>query len=178
MESLDAYACAAQWHCGRVYRPRTQTHPYAPQVGAAAPMNDTSPAAVHRARWLKWPLILLALAGVGAFLWQALPGGAYPTDLSRVGAGRPVLVLAHDTNYVGSAEVMELMNGIRGDYDGRVDFLVAHLALADAQVFAERHAARDGTVLLFAADGRRVGVVHMPQNADELRRALAQAFGP
>jgi hypothetical protein len=32
-------------------------------------------------------------------------------------------------------------------------------------------------VLLFAADGRRVGVLHQPQSADELRRALAQAFG-
>jgi hypothetical protein len=140
-------------------------------------MNDTPPAAGRFPRGLKWPLILLSLAGVGAFLWQALPRGAYPTDLSRVGAGRPVLVLAHDTNYVGSAEVMELMNGLRGDYAGRVDFLVAHLALADAQAFAARHAASDGTVLLFAADGRRVGVLHQPQSADELRRALAQAFG-
>lgn len=140
-------------------------------------MNDT-PSAARRPRWLKWSLMLLALAGLGAFLWQALPRGAYPTDLSRIGAGRPTLVLAHDANYVGSASVMELMNRIRGDYAGRVDFLVAHLAMDDAQVFAARHAARDGTVLLFAADGRRVGVVHMPQNADELRRALAQAFGP
>ncbi len=140
-------------------------------------MNDTSPPAARRFRWLKWPLILLSLAGVAAFLWQALPGGAYPTDLSRVGAGRPTLVLAHDSNYVGSATVMELMNGIRGDYAERVDFLVAHLTMDDAQAFAERHAARDGTVLLFAADGRRVGVLHMPQSAEELRQALGQAFG-
>ncbi|MDP2006694.1 MAG: hypothetical protein Q8K45_13540 [Rubrivivax sp.] len=141
-------------------------------------MNDASnPAAGRWPRWLKWPLILLALAGLGVFLWQALPRGAYPTDLSRVGAGRPVLVLVHDTHYVGGAEVMELMNGIRGEHAERVDFLVAHMAMADAQAFAARHAARDGTVLLFAADGRRVGVVHMPQSADELRRALALAFG-
>jgi len=142
-------------------------------------MNDAiDPSAGRWPRWLKWPLILLGLAGVGVLLWQALPRGAYPTDLSRVGAGRPVLVLAHDTNYVGSAEVMELMNGIRADYEGRVDFLVAHLALADAQAFAARHAASDGTVLLFAGDGRRVGVLYQPKSADELRRALAQAFGP
>jgi len=142
-------------------------------------MNETTdPSAGRGPRWLKWPLILLALASVGALLWQALPGGAYPTDLSRIGAGRPVLVLAHDTNYVGGAEVMELMNGIRADYAARVDFLVAHLAMADAQAFAARHEASDGTVLLFAADGRRVGMLYQPQSADELRRALAQAFGP
>jgi len=139
-------------------------------------MNETTdPSASRGPRWLRWSLILLALASVGALLWQALPGGAYPTDLSRVGAGRPVLVLAHDTNYVGGAEVM---NGIRADYAGRVDFLVAHLSMADAQAFAARHEASDGTVLLFAGDGRRVGVLYQPQSADELRSALAQAFGP
>ncbi len=142
-------------------------------------MNDTPAAdAARRPRRLKWPLILPAPADIGAGLWQALPRGAYPTDLSRVGAGRTALVLADDANYVGSATVMELMNGIRGDYAERVDFLVAHLSMEDAQAFAARHAARDGTVLLFAADGRRVGLVHMPQSADELRSALAQAFGP
>jgi hypothetical protein len=143
-------------------------------------MNQPNPTATTSwpPRWLKWPVILLSLAAVGTFLWQALPGAGYPTDLSRVGAGRPVLVLTHDHNSVGSAEVMELMNGIRADYDGRVDFLVAPLALPHAQAFAQRNAARQGTVLLFAADGRRVGVLHMPESADELRRALAQAFGP
>lgn len=142
-------------------------------------MNDTLPAAARRRpRWLAWLLNLAALAAVGAFLWQALPRGAYPTDLTRVGAGRPTLVLAHDTNYVGSAQVMELMNSIRADYAARVDFLVAHLALDEARAFASRHGAADGTALLFAADGRRVGVLHSPQSAEALRRALDQAFGP
>ena len=141
-------------------------------------MNDeTPPGTAHAPRWFKWPLILLAFAAVAGLLWQALPGAAYPTDLSRIGAGRPTLVLAHDSNYAGGAEVMELMNGIRGEYAGRVDFLVAHLAMADAQAFAGRHGAHDGTVLLFAGDGRRVGMLQQPQSADELRRALAAAFG-
>jgi len=72
--------------------------------------------------------------------------------------------------------VMELMNGIRGDYAEQVEFLVAHLGMADAQEFASRHAARDGTVLLFAGDGSRVGVLHQPRSTGELHRALAQAF--
>jgi thioredoxin-like negative regulator of GroEL len=143
-------------------------------------MKDNQPkaAASWPPGWLKWPVILLFVIGVGAFLWQALPGAGYPKDLTRVGAGRPTLVLAHDTNSVGSAEVMELMNGIRADYAGRVDFLVAHLALPDAQAFAARHGAQQGTVLLFAADGRRVGALQMPQSADEIRRALALALVP
>lgn len=128
-------------------------------------------------RWIKWPLILLAVGLVGALLWRQLPGAGYVTDLSRVGAGRATLVLAKDGNFVGGAEVMDLMNGLRADYAGRVDFLVAPLALPDARAFAERHAARDGTVLLFAGDGRRVGMLHQPRSQDELRRALTEAFG-
>lgn len=139
--------------------------------------HEAPPSTGHARRWMKWPLILLSIVAVALLLWQALPGAAYPTDLSRVGAGRPTLVLAQDNNYVGGAEVMELMNGIRGDYAERVDFLVAHLGMADAQVFAGRHGARDGTVLLFTGDGRRVGMLQQPQSADELRRALAAAFG-
>jgi len=141
-------------------------------------MNPPPPPPARPARrWLKLPLILLGIAVVGVLLWRQLPGAAYLTDLSRVGAGRATLVLAQDNNFVSGAEVMELMNGIRADYAGRVDFLVAPLALADAQAFAERHAARDGTVLLFASDGRRVGVLHQPRSQAELRRALAEAFG-
>jgi len=150
-----------------------------PVLDPLPPMN--SPLAQpfgHPQRWIKRSLILLAIVAVGALLWQQLPGAAYPTDLTRVGAGRATLVLIHDNRYVGGAEVMELMNGIRADYAVRVDFLVASVALPDAQAFAEHHAARDGTVLLFAGDGRRVGVLHTPRNSDELRHALAEAFGP
>lgn len=141
-------------------------------------MNDDL--ALPARPWPRWakPLLILALIAVTAvFLWQALPGKAYPTDLTRIGGGRPALVLAHDTNYVGSATVMELMNDIRADYEGRVDFLVAHLGLEDAQTFAARHGASDGTVLLFSGDGQRVGLLRHPQSTDELRQALAQAFG-
>ena len=142
-------------------------------------MNEHPQSAAGRGpRWLKWPLILLVLAAVGAFLWQALPRGAYPTDLSRIGSGRPVLVLAHDQNYVSGAAVMELLNQVRPEYADRVDFLVAHLAMDDAQAFARRHQAGDGTVLLFNGAGQRVAVLHHPQSRDEVRSALAQAFGP
>ena len=86
-------------------------------------------------------------------------------------------MLAHDNNYIGSTEVMALMKDLRADYADRVDFLVAHLTMPDAQAFATRHGARDGTVLLFSGDGRRVDLLHQPGTGEELRRALDQAFG-
>lgn len=128
-------------------------------------------------KWRKLLLIVLIALPVASFIWSQLPSGAYPTDLSRIGAGRPAVVLAHDANYAGGMAVMELMNDIRGDYAEQVEFLVAHLGMADAREFASRHAATDGTVLLFAGDGRRVSVMHQPQSTGELRQALSQAFG-
>jgi len=147
-----------------------------------SPMNSPtnpphSPPARSAPRWIKWPLILFALGVIGALLWRQLPGAGYPTDLSKIGAGRATLVLTHDSAYLSGSEVMELMNGIRADYAGRVDFLVASLSMADARAFAKRHAARDGDVLLFAGDGRLLGMLNQPSSQDELRRAMAEAFG-
>jgi hypothetical protein len=131
-------------------------------------------------RWSRRAKLFITLLIIGAVLslvWSQLPRGAYPTDLSRVGEGRPALVLAYDMNYASGMGVMELMNAIRADYAGEVDFLVAHLGMPDGEAFARQHAAGDGTVLLFSADGRRVSTLRQPQTADALRQALDEAFG-
>ncbi len=128
-------------------------------------------------RWRTRAIVLLLFLVVGGLIWSQLPRGAYPTDVSRVGAGRPALVLAFDMNYGGGAAAMELMNAVRRDYAERVDFLVAHLGMADGQAFAARHRAGDGTLLLFAGDGELLGRLHHPRDVDELRHALDAAFG-
>jgi hypothetical protein len=139
--------------------------------------EDTSPATGRFPRWLKWPALLLAMLTVGTLIWQQLPGAGYSTDLSKVGAGLPTLVLTRDNNYVGGAEVMELMNDIRADYAGRVDFLVAHLPTPAGRAFVTQHGVRDGTVVLFDAEGRRVDTLPFPGSTEELRSALDRAFG-
>lgn len=140
-------------------------------------MSIPTPAAPRAPRWRK-PVIVLALIGLlGALFWSQLPPGAYPTDLTRVGAGKPALVLAFDKHYSGGMAVMEAMNAIRADYAPRVDFLVAHLGMADGQAFAHRYLASDGTVLLFSAEGELVNRLHHPANVDTLRQALDTAFG-
>jgi len=138
--------------------------------------TSTLPVRAAGRPWLRRLLILLAMLAVGGYVWQQLPGAAYPTDLTRVGAGTPTLVLAHDNSYIGGAAVMELMNDLRGDYTGRVDFLVAHLQMADGAAFARRFGAQDGTVMLFGADGRSLGILHMPRSVGELKGALDQAL--
>jgi len=139
--------------------------------------SAATPSKSPASRWRNRLFTILFIVGVSSFIWSQLPDGSYPTDLSKIGTGRPTLVLAHDSNYSGGMEVMYLMNEIRDDYTGRVDFLVAHLGMADGQEFARRHGARDGVVLLFSGDGRNVSVLNQPQSIDELRLALNQAFG-
>ena len=126
--------------------------------------------------WLRWLLGLTAAAATASFIWLQLPGAGYPTDLTRVGAGTPTLVLAYDNGFVAGGEVMERMNHLRADYAGRVDFLVANVKMPDGAAFANKHGVWDGTVLLFSADGRSAGVLYQPDSA-QLRRALDQAFG-
>ncbi len=126
--------------------------------------------------WRKRLWILAFIAAVGSFVWVQLPDGGYPTDLTRIGAGRPTLVLAHDSNYTGGMTVMALMNEIRHDYADRVDFLVAHLGMADGQAFARRHGVRDGAVVIFSGDGQKLGVIDQPRDTEALRRALNEGF--
>ena len=135
------------------------------------------PPAGFNKRWLRWPLILLLVVAALVYLWKQLPGAGYSTDLNQVGAGQPTLVLAQHSHYAGGAEVMELLNDIRADYAGQVQFLVANLLMPDGQAFARRQAAHDGAVMLFDPKGQRLALLNEPKTREELRRALAQAFG-
>jgi len=127
--------------------------------------------------WAKAALIVLGLGLVGGLLWSQLPKGGYPTDLSLIGKGRPAVVLAHDANYTAGMEVMEMLHPIRQEHAARIDFLVAHLGMADAQAFAREHGVSDGSVLLFRGDGQRIGVIR-PGSEEDLRLAITKAFGP
>lgn len=123
-------------------------------------------------RWVKSLITVAVLVGAGALIFTQLPRGAFPTDLSRIGQGTPALVVARDISYLSGAEVMDLMNEIRPEYAGRVEFLAAHLGQPDGEAFARRYNAWDGTVVLFAGDGSVRARLHAPQTTAELRQAL------
>jgi hypothetical protein len=118
------------------------------------------------------------MVALGSFIWNQLPEGSYPTDLSGIGQGQAVLVLTMDNAYTSGASVMELLNDVRHDFADSVQFVVASMALPNGQTFANQHQVGDGTVLLFDAKGQRVAVLHTPQTQGELRQVLQQAVGP
>lgn len=125
--------------------------------------------------WAKALITVMVVVGAGALIFTQLPRGAFSTDLSRVGQGTPALVVARDINFLAGAEVMDLLNGIRPEYDGRVEFLAAHLGHPDGQAFARQHGMRDATVVLFSGDGQRLETLRAPQRAAEIREALRAA---
>jgi hypothetical protein len=149
----------------------------APCYAHAAMQEHPTPPQRQSSAWRRRLIVTGILVGFGSFIWSRLPKGSYPTDLSRIGQGQAVLVLAMDSNYLAGASVMNLLNDVRHEFADSVQFLVASLALPDGQAFAHQHQASDGTVVLFDASGQRLAVLHTPQTQDEVRQALQKAFG-
>jgi hypothetical protein len=135
-------------------------------------MEDTTKPAPEKSRWPRVLITVSVVVGALALLLTLLPRGAFSTDLSGIGQGTPALVVARDKNYLAGAEVMDLINTIRPEYEGRVAFLAAHLGHPDGQDFARRHDMEDAIVVILDADGSPTGRLVIPQTADELRTAL------
>ncbi len=137
-------------------------------------MQDNSVSPRARSRWIK-PLFLVLLAGiVGLAIWN-LPRG-YSTDLSRIGQGGNVVVQVHDHGLVSSTTLMESLNKVRHDYEGVIEFVVADLQIPAGRAFAQTHNAEAATLLLFAPDGTRLGVVQGAHEPVVLRRILDQIY--
>jgi pimeloyl-ACP methyl ester carboxylesterase len=141
-------------------------------------MEPTSPPP-HRpsSPWRRRLIVTGIFVALGAFAFSQLPPGSYPTDLTRIGQGQAAVVLTMDSHYLEGAAVMTLMHDVRDEFGDSVHFLVASMGRADGQAFAAQHQARDGTVLLFDAQGQRVAVLRVPQTQQELRDAVRDAFG-
>ena len=121
---------------------------------------------------------LIVLAAIGAFIAVAvmlLPKG-FSSDTSIIGRGSNVVVLAHNKDSVYSLNLMDIMNQVRGDYTGRIDFVVADANTPRGRAFIEKQQVELGTLLLFGPDGTRRGVVNAIKNQTELRTTLDSIF--
>lgn len=134
--------------------------------------NATSP----RARYLAIRVVFIAfLAGIVTLAIWSLPGG-YSADLSQVGRGGNVVVQVHDHSLVSSTALMDSLNRVRGDYRGVIEFVVADMQVAAGQAFAQAHQVEAATLLLFARDGTRLGVVQGAHDPATLRGILNQVY--
>lgn len=117
---------------------------------------------------------LACLAVVGAILWQLLPKAAFSSDLTRVGQGRPALVMLREVHIMGGDQVMEYMSQIHDEFRAEVEFLVVHTGNPDGQMFAATHDVGDGSLVLFDGDGAVIARIDRPNSSAELRQYLRQ----
>src|SRR5262245_40071363 len=99
-----------------------------PAIMGAMPRPQTGSA-------LRSSLITLGIiAALLVIAFMMLPKG-FSDDLSRIGQGVDVVVLTHNKEAVQSQELMTLMNKIRMDYAGRIEFLAVDIDTDPGKAF-------------------------------------------
>lgn len=143
-------------------------------------MNQTeqkveAAAAPARARLFKWAAVLFfVLLAVVAVM--NLPHG-YSDDLSRIGKGKATIVLIRDKNAVQTFDLLEVMNGLRDQYAGQVEFLLTDFNTSQGRAFIAANNAARVTLVLLDANGKMVKVLYPPQTAESLQQEIAGLLG-
>ncbi len=117
--------------------------------------------------------VLASVTGILAIMFLMLPKG-FKDDLSLVGNGTVSVVLTHDKNLLDSTRMMELMNAVRSDYQGTVEFLAVDLATPVGQGFVREQLVGPVTLVFFGAEGERRQVLDSRVNEQQLRETLDQ----
>jgi len=125
-----------------------------------------------KVRWIVGGILLMIAAAAA----MNLPRG-YSDDLSRIGKGKAAVVLVRDKNAVQSFDLMEVMNGIRDQYGGRVEFLLTDVNTPEGNAFITAKGAAKVTLVVLDANGKTVNVLYPPQTAESVQQAIAGVLG-
>ncbi len=106
-----------------------------------------------------------------------LPKG-FSDNLSIIGQGSVVVVLTHDKNTAGGVVTMDLLNKVRSDYKGKVDFLAVDVNTQKGQVFTRQQGVGANVLVMFDPDGSRRDVLGGGIGEQELRTALDDILSP
>ncbi|MGA9666381.1 MAG: hypothetical protein WBQ69_08040 [Gallionella sp.] len=137
--------------------------------------NSSAAGGPKKSGKVKWIVagIMLLFAVVIAL---NLPRG-FSDDLSRIGKGKPAVVLVRDKNAVQSFDLIEVMNGIRDQYAGQVEFLLTDSNTPEGRAFIADKGGARVTLVVLDANGKTVTVLYPPQTAESLKHAIAAASG-
>lgn len=128
-----------------------------------------------RARIIKWAVAAFFVLAAAVAVMN-LPRG-FSDDLSRIGKGKAAIVLVRDKNAVQSFDLTEVMNGIRDQYAGQVEFLLTDFNSPEGRAFIAANKAERVTLVLFDAEGKLVKVLYPPQTAGSVQQAIAGVLG-
>jgi len=131
--------------------------------------------AAPRKRIIKW-VVVAFFAALAALAVMNLPRG-YSDDLSRVGKGKVAVVLVRDKNAVQSYDLMEMMNGVRDQYSGQVEFLLTDFDTPQGRAFIAANGASRATLALFDANGKLVKILYPPQTSSSMQQEIAAVLG-
>jgi len=114
---------------------------------------------------------LLVLVALGYYL---IIGAGKPisTDLSVIGQGKPVLVLAYENFSPTGGDALNRLRQVRSDYDSRLNFVVADLGTPQGRVIANRYQLVNGQAVFLKQDGQPLRVTSIPVDERELRSRL------
>ena len=131
-----------------------------------------SSGSAQKFKWAVFGLLILVVAIVA----MNLPRG-FSDDLSRIGMGKAAVVFVRDKNAVESMGLMNLLDSVRGQYAGQVEFLLTDYDTPQGRAFiATNHAARI-TLVLFDAGGKQVKILTAPQTAASLQQEITNITG-
>ncbi|MDX9740620.1 MAG: hypothetical protein RBT81_05530 [Gammaproteobacteria bacterium] len=130
-------------------------------------LNKVQKGSALRSTLITVGIVVLALA----FAATLLPRG-FSDDLSRIGQGRPAVVLVHDKEAVASLELMTMLNELRGDYEDRMEFLATDVATDEGRSFAQSQGVGSSLLVLFDGAGSRVAIIDGIRDPGILRSTL------
>ena len=116
-------------------------------------------------------VVILALM-VGFFFAVQSVINPMSADLSIIGQGRPVLVLGLENYSPAGGDALNRLNAVRGDYEDRMEFVVADLGTPQGQAFARKHNIRDGLAIFLSPNGKPVTIYTIPADEPRLRKQL------
>jgi len=136
--------------------------------------NAAGPEARTRPLWPKL-LILALILGFAALAATLLPRG-FSDDFTQIGKGGNIVVLVHNHDTSNSMELMNTMNKLRDEYEGRVKFLVADKYSPEGIKFVETYGIDQVALVFFAPDGKRLETLYTQQDEPSLRNNLNRVF--
>ncbi len=136
--------------------------------------KQTAGASPH-VRKIKWIVIALLL-GTAVFVVMHLPRG-FSDDLTRIGKGKVALVLVRDKNVTQSFDLMNVLDAVRDQYAGKVEFLLTDFDTAQGRTFVAANRAPRATVAMFDAGGNLIKILRAPQTEESMRQEISAALG-
>lgn len=121
-------------------------------------------------------MVILGICAILAFAVMMLPKG-FKSDLTLIGQGSVTAVLIHDKDLVGGTTTMALLNDVRSDYEGSVEFLAVDVATPVGQTFMREQGVSVIELVVFGPDGTRLQVLRAGITEPELRTALDGFIG-